>query len=421
MIEELINKKIKRHELSLDSYYDIVDYILKNGASQDALRLFIALDTFGMTKREALYLATAIRDSGRVIIFNQQILEKHSTGGVGDSTSLVIIPILATLGYKVIKTTSRSLVFTNGTSDKFKSIPNFKVKLSDSEIKNVLDKTNACVLSHKGDVCPADTVLFDIMERTGSYKNIYFLAASIASKKMASGAKVVLVDVKYGPSALVKHYKDAMKLAKVLKYIFKMSNIQSTIVITNTAQTIGEGVGNALEVVDALNVLQGKKCLLRDVSVMYATELVMKADPKLDKEDVVAKIEGVLDNQDAYRKFLDIVKYQGGDVELVRDAKIFNPYNSMNFFAAKDGYVQTIDSLLLGEMIRRLCKDTHDNNIGAVLRVKVGDFVRKGEIVLSFYYKDEEDLNTYRKPISGCIILQDEPVKRPNIIKKVIR
>ena len=421
MLGNLIIKKAKAQELSLMEYYEVVDYLLKNGADELIQKFFLGLHSFGMTDRETYYLTLAMRDSGRVLKFNQCILEKHSTGGVADATSVVIIPLLACLGYKIIKTTGKSFVFTNGSADRFGAIPNFKTQLTDSEIKSSLEKTNACVLSHNGDMCPADRILFDVREQSGLSGDINLLASSIACKKLASGAKAVLVDVKYGNASLIEDYKHAKELARLLKYIFKKCNVKSTIVITNTYQTIGEGVGNSVEVVDALNVLQGRKCLLRDISVLYTTEMIKMANPKLSRKQIKEMIDSALDNGLAYKRFLEIVQAQGGDSKIIEDAKLFNPYNSINFVSDKDGYVGTINAHLLGELIRRLCVDSHDSNIGAVLRVKIGDYVNKGDIIVSFYYKDKKDFEKYRNAIAGCVRITSQKIKPIKVVKKVIR
>jgi len=277
------------------------------------------------------------------------------------------------------------------------------------------------VLSHDGDMCPADKLLFELREECGLENDINLLAASIACKKLASGAKVVLVDVKYGKASIVKTYADAVNLSKVLKYVFKQNNVECVIVITNTVQTIGEGVGNAVEVVDAINVLQGKKCLLRDISVIYATEMILKVNKKLKRKEVEEMVASVLDRGDAYKRFIELVKAQGGDYKVVEQAKLFNPYKSVNFVADRDGYVGKINSLLLGELIRRLCADSHDSNIGAVLRVKIGDKIKKGDIIISFYYKNKEDFEKYKEAITGCVRVTEEVVKPEDVIKKVIR
>lgn len=421
MLNELMGKKAQGRTLSVTDYYVAVEEILKRGVTKDSIKFVLSLNSFGMTAKEVMYLSQAIRDSGRVLNFNHMLFEKHSTGGVGDSTSVVIIPLIASLGYKIIKTTAKSFVFTNGSADRFGAIPNFKVVLNKDEINSALDKTNACVISHDGDVCPADKVLYQLREVCGIENDINLLAASIAGKKLASGAKVVLVDVKYGNASIVKNYAQAKKLAKILKYTFNKNGVKSIIVITNTLQTIGEGVGNAVEVVDALEVLQGRHCLLRDISVQYTAEMILKADKKLKRKDVYDMVNSALDNGSAYRRFLEIVKAQGGDSKLVEEAKVFTPHKSVNFVADREGYVGSINSLLLGELIRRLCKESHDNNIGVILRVKIGDYVKKGDVIVSFYYKDEQDFEQYKKAISGCVRVTDQVFKPVKVVKRIIR
>lgn len=421
MFRNLIEKKFNGQELTQTEYYEAIDKFVAAGVCKDSMKFFIALNSFGMSKREVLYLTKALRDSGKVLDFEGCIFEKHSTGGVGDSTSVVLVPLIASLGYRIIKTTAKSFMFTNGSADRFGAIPGFRVSLTQDEIDKALNKTNACVLSHDELMCPADKLLYAIREECEIESDLNLLAASIAAKKLASGAKVVLVDIKFGYASIVKTYEEALVLAKLLKYIFKKSKVESVIVLTNTLQTIGEGVGNAVEVCDALKVLQGRKCLLRDISIEYATEMILKADKKLKRKDVQDMVAMALDNGSAYNQFLQIVKMQGGDHKCIKDSKLFTPYKSINFLADKEGIVGNINSLMLGELIRRLCAETHDNNIGIVQRTKIGDVVKKGDIIVSFYYKDDADLEKYKNAIAGCIRVTGEKLGPVDVIKKVIR
>lgn len=421
MMDEMIEKKKMRHELSQGEYYMAVDYLLNHGVDGKVVKFFLSLNSFGMTKHEVLYLTLAMRDSGKVLKFNQSVFEKHSTGGIGDATSVVLIPLIASLGYKIIKTTAKSLVFTNGSADRFGAIPNFKVTLTNEEIKQALDGTNACVLSHNGDICPADRLFYKVLEEYGLNNNINFMASTIACKKLASGARMVLVDVKFGYASVIKTYRQAKKMAHLLKYIFNSCGVKSVIVITSTEQTIGCCIGNALEVVDAINVLKGKNCLLRDVSVEYAVEMISSVNKKLSRKDIKDMVNVALDGGVAYDKFISLVQYQGGDVKAVKEGKVFTPYKQVQFYAVKDGYVGNINSLMLGELVRRLCKETHDNNIGVNLKVKIGDLVHTGDEILTFYYKDAKDLRQYAPAIEKCVSFTDVKIKPVKVIKKVIR
>lgn len=421
MFKDLIIKKANSKELEKDDFYSIINYLMTNGIDKNIVEIFLALNSFGMSRREVLYLTLAMRDSGRVLSFNQPIIEKHSTGGVGDASSVALIPLLASLGYKVIKNTSKSFVFTNGSTDRFGSIPNFSVNLDDDMIKEALNVTNACVLSHNGDICPADRILYDLREKYGLEDDMNLLAASIASKKLASGAKVVLVDVKYGVASLIGTYRNALKLAKLLRYIFNACGVCSVIVVTNTAQTFGGGIGNAVEVEDALDVLHGKHCMLRNVVTRYALEIIKKLDHNLKDNDLIELINVSLDYGNAYNRFLDIVREQHGDAKVIDENKLFNPKKSVNFVAKRDGYVGAIDSLTLGELTRRLCVESHDNDIGATIHVKIGDFVHAGDKILTFYYKDDKDLTDNIKALEGCVRLTDVKIPHVKPIRKIYR
>ncbi len=421
MILDLIEKKIDGKALTQSDFDIAIDYLMKRGIDNLIVKFFYTLNDLGMSKDEVLFLANSIRDSGRVLHFEETIFEKHSTGGVGDPSSLVIVPLLASLGYKIIKTTGRSLSFTNGSADRFKSIPNFSARLDYIDINNALNKTNACILSHNNDMCPVDKILYDLRERYGMVENINFIASSISAKKMSSGANVVLIDIKYGTAGIVKKYKDAKRLAKLFKYIFSKNNIKSVCLITNTLQTLGSTIGNAVEVVDALNVLQGQHSFLRKIANKYAVELLCCADNHLNKSDAYDMVNVALDSGSAYKQFLKIIDCQGGDCECFKNATIFKPYHSVNFIAVKQGYVGCINSYAMAEIVRCLCANNHDDNIGIVLRVKLGDFVQAGDVVLSFYYKEPKDLEEYKDILENTVRLTDLKTKKIRVVKKVIK
>jgi len=421
MLDNLVYKKVDGKELTREEFKFATEYLVKNGMDANSRKFFYCLNSFGLSKKEVLYLTLAIRDSGKVLKFKDDIMEKHSTGGIGDSTSVVLIPLLASLGYRIIKTTAKSFVFTNGSEDRFGAIPGFRVKLSSEEIRKTLKETNACVLAHGGDLCPADKILFKFREENGIESDINFTAASIAAKKLSSGAKIVFVDVKYGDASVIKTYSKAVKVANLLKYIFDECEIKSTIVITNTLQTIGEGIGNAVEVLDAIDVLNGKHCLLRDVSVEFAVEMIKLAKPDADEDEIKLSVEKALDDGSAFKTFENLVKMQGGKEKLLKNGKIFKPYKTINFVSDRDGYVGSINSLLLGELVRRMCKETHDNNLGVKLCVKIGDQVKKGDTIITYYYKDDADLKKYRSAISGCVGITGEEIEPVGVIRKVIR
>lgn len=413
-----IVRKAKAESLTQDDFNAIVAHMMNFGLDKHTKNMFLALDQFGMTKQETLYLALAIRDSGMVFHANEWVLEKHSTGGIGDSTSVVLIPLLSSLGYKVVKTTGKSLVFANGSADRFKAIPGFET-MDYKEINKALSKNNACVLAHGAEYCPADTILYQIIEKYHLQDNINFLAASIVAKKLTSDAHIVLVDVKYGEASAIATYKQACELADLLKYMFKECNVECIIALTNTHQIIGDSVGNAVEMLDAIDVLKGKHNMLREVAIRFAVEMMMKADKRLTRKDAYDMAVSSLDGGSAYKKFLDIVKTQHGDVKAVEECTFFAPKEEIVFKADHAGYVGNINALLMGELIRRLCVETHNNNIGMVLNVKIGDYVNKGDKILTLYCENKQDVENYIDAIKGCVRLTDLKIKPVNPIKRI--
>ncbi len=421
MIKDSIMKKAKGITLSKVEIYEAVEYLMKYGETDLSERFFLALLDFGMNKNEVYYLALALRDSGRVLHHDDLVLEKHSTGGVGDPSSVVLVPVIASLGYKIVKLAGRSYMFTNGSADRFGAISNFNTLLTDEEVKNVLDKTNAVILSHKGDICPADYKLFAIREKLGRVSDINLLAASIACKKLASGAQVVLIDIKYGLGSVVKTYKEAKKLAHLLKFIFSREGVNLITFITNAKEMIGFGIGNAVEVEDAVKVLRGERGLLRNIVCDFAVEMIKAVEPILNKKDIRDMVVAVLDNGTAYKKFLEIVSAQGGSAEVIENNKLFAPYNVAKFRSKRAGYVGPVDPLTLGEMTKRLCKHSHDGNIGARLHVKIGDYVRKGDVVITMYYKEPHEFSCCKNAVAGCVRLTSDKIKPIKVVKKVMR
>ena len=417
-MSKFIVQKAKAETLSQADYNAIVKHMMAFGVDKHTKNMFLALDKFGMTKEEVLYLALAIRDSGKVFHANEVVLEKHSTGGIGDSTSIVLIPLLSSLGYKIVKTTGKSLVFANGSADRFKAIPGFE-PMEYNQINKALAKNNACILAHGEEYCPADSILYSIIEKYHLESNINFLATSIVAKKLTSDARIVLVDVKYGEASAIGKYSQACKLADLLKYMFASCNVECIIALTNTHQLIGESVGNAVEVVDALDVLNGKHNTLREVSIAYAVEMMLKADKRLNQKDAYDMCVTALDGGLAYRHFLDIVKTQHGDVNDVKNRTFFAPKETIVFKADRDGYVGNINALLMGELIRRLCAETHNCNIGLHLNVRIGDHVKKGDTILSLFCESKKSVEKYLEAMKGCVRLTQIKVRRINPIKRL--
>ena len=421
MIGELIVKKSRGKNLTLQEIKRAVSYILENGNDRNSRSFMIALNSFGMSFKEVCYLAQAVRDSGIVLKHDGIVFEKHSTGAVSDSSSLVIVPVLASLGYKIVKVMNTSYRYTNGGIDRLHSIPNFNTEPDEPRIYKILEETNACLISNRGALCPVEPIITEIKKICDLDADINLVAALLVGKKLSSGANAVLIDVKFGPASLIESYIKAKKLASLLKKVFAHFKVKCVVTLTDTRQTISDSVGNAVEVLDEINVLQGRKCLLRDISVAYSVEMIRMVDKKYTKAELKELVEMALDNGSAYQKLLEIVSKQDGDRNAVVNNKLFTPYKTVNFVSEKDGYVGSINVLMLGELIRRLCVGTHDKNIGATLRVKIGDYVKAGDVVLTLCYKNDNDLNRYKSALMGCVKMTSSKIKKIKTIKRVMR
>ena len=230
-----------------------------------------------------------------------------------------------------------------------------------------------------------------------------------------------LVDIKYGFASLVENYQQAKKLARILKYIFKQNKVKCVIVITNTLQQIGKGIGNTIEVQEAIDVLKGKHSRLRNIASLFALEMITSINKRVSRNDTAEIINTLLDSGEVYRKFLLILKSQGGDVSLIEQNKLFQPKNSIDFTSTKNGYVCFVNSVVLGEIVRQLSKLTNDNNIAIKVNVNVGDYVNVGDTLVTFYYNNSSNLKHYKQHILDCIHLTDLKIKKVNVVKRIMR
>ena len=393
--------------------------------------LLMAIYFEGMTYEETSLMTLAMADSGDRLDLSGIDginVDKHSTGGVGDKTTLILAPIVAACGGKVAKMSGRGLGNTGGTIDKLESIPGFRTALTEEEfIKNV-NETGLALTGQTGNLAPADKKIYALRDVTASVDSIPLIASSIMSKKIASGADAIVLDVKVGNGAFMKNMQDAEKLAKQMVMIGTNSGRNTIAVISDMNEPLGYAVGNALEVKEAVDTLKGRGpedvvelCLELGAQMLIASEITD------DRQAAVDMLKKSIEDGSAYAKFAEFVKRQGGDVSVLDDCdSIINASYIVNVVSENSGYVSSIQSELIGEtaMIlgggRQNKGDDIDHSVGVVLSKKVGDKVDKGDVIATIYANDKDKIEAANELIVKAFAIQKEIVDTYPLIKRII-
>lgn len=395
-ILDIITRKKNNQSLSYDELSFAFNGYL-NGSIPDyqMSALLMAIVINGMNMTETLALTDIFLKSGDELNLGEKIdnlVDKHSTGGIGDTTTLIIGPMCASLGMKMAKMSGRGLGITGGTIDKLESIPGFNVNLSEEEFISQVENIGFAVVSQTKNLTPLDKVIYALRDVTGTAESIPLIASSIMSKKLALGSKNILIDVKVGKGALMKNINDANTLCKYLEEIGDAYNRNVRTIIGNMDAPLSYAIGNSLEVCEAMNVLNGKKCPLYDACVEIVANLYdMTFSSGLEEGYKQARY--VLESKKALNKFYEFVHAQGGSLRGVSVAK-----NKIKITASETGEVEKIDALKVGELAATLgaskksLDDKIDYTVGIMLNVKIGDHVNTGDTLYTIY-TNEKNLN----------------------------
>lgn len=392
------NKEVLTHE---ELYYAFNGYLNKEIPDYQMTSLLMAIVINGLTFEETFDLTKIFIDSGETFKFDKKVCDKHSTGGIGDTVTLVAIPILGALNIPVVKMSGRGLGITGGTIDKLESIPGFNVNLTKEDYYNNLDKIGIVVGAQTNDLVPLDKVIYALRDVSGTTESIPLIASSIMSKKIACGADYILIDVKWGSGALVKTKKNAEVLSNYLIEIGKRFNRQVKTIISDMNEPLSTCIGNALEVEEAINVLKGEKNKLRETSLEVAGNLASMY-LNISYEEAYNRASEVLDNNKAYEMFKTWISNQGGDLSKLKisDKVILIKSN-------QDGIINHINALKVGKLsvklgAGRITKDSKiDYSVGIKLLKQSGDLVKKGDILAKLYVNDlnikltKDDINFY--------------------------
>jgi len=376
----------------------------------------------GMTPRETTDLTLAMAQSGEVLDMTDfvkgVVVDKHSTGGVGDKTSLVVLPVAAACGLPAGKMSGRGLGFSGGTLDKLESIPGYRVDLTTGEFIRQLVETGIVLSGQSRDLAPADGKLYALRDVTGTVQSMPLIAASIMSKKIAAGAQAVMLDVKVGLGAFMQTLEDARALAGIMVSIGELVGRRVVTVLSDMNQPLGEAVGNILEVREALDALHGGGPQdFREHCLVIAAHMLMLGAAAPDLVTGRRMAEQAVDSGAALEKFRDLVRAQGGDVSYVDDPEKFPKAKFIETLTAdRNGYVSKLDARLIGEASvalgagRAQKGDRIDHAVGFVVHHKIGDFVERGQPLLTVHANDAAKQAEVRESVRAAFGWSETPV-----------
>ena len=398
-IVDIINKKRLGNELSKQELrYAFSGYYKEEIPDYQMSSLLMAICLKGMNDREILDLTDIFINSGEILDLskvNGVTVDKHFTGGVGDKTTLIVASIAASLGVKVPKMSGRGLGHTGGTIDKLESIPGFRVNLTDEEFINQLNTVGAAIISQTTNLAPMDKKIYALRDVTGTVESIPLIAVSIMSKKIASGAEKIVLDVKVGNGALLKNIEEAKEISRIMKMIGKNYGREVVTMITYMDVPLGEYIGNSLEILEVIRILCNKENnYLVALSKALSAKMVQLAK-KISIDEATKLVDESLKSGLAYQKFNEIIKAQGGDL-----SKLKVSTKTQDFLATKSGYVTDINAYQFGKLSLelgggRLTKeDKIDPTVGIVLKKSIGDYVKKGDIICTLYLKENSEFIT---------------------------
>ncbi|GCD81988.1 pyrimidine-nucleoside phosphorylase [Parageobacillus thermoglucosidasius] len=428
---DLIAKKRDGYELSKEE----IDFIIRgytNGDIPDYQMSAFAMAVFfrGMTEEETAALTMAMVRSGDVIDLSKiegMKVDKHSTGGVGDTTTLVLGPLVASVGVPVAKMSGRGLGHTGGTIDKLESVPGFHVEIDNEQFIELVNKNKIAIIGQTGNLTPADKKLYALRDVTATVDSIPLIASSIMSKKIAAGADAIVLDVKTGAGAFMKDFAGAKQLATAMVEIGKRVGRKTMAVISDMSQPLGYAVGNALEVKEAIDTLKGKGPEdLQELCLTLGSYMVYLAEKASSLEEARALLEASIREGKALETFKVFLSAQGGDASVVDDpTKLPQAKYRWELEAPEDGYVAEIvadevgtAAMLLGAG-RATKEATIDLSVGLVLHKKVGDAVKKGESLVTIY-SNTENIEEVKQKLAKSIRLSSIPVAKPTLIYETI-
>lgn len=430
-IVSIIEKKRDNKRLSSEEIQYWIDGLVEGSvADYQSSALLMAIVLNGMDDAEITDLTQSMLHSGDIIDLSEILgkkVDKHSTGGVGDKTSIILSPLVAAAGAKVAKMSGRGLGHTGGTLDKLESIPGYNIELSSSDFIKQVNDINVAVVGQTGNLVYADKVLYSLRDVTGTVNSIPLIASSIMSKKLAGGAECILLDVKFGEGAFMKTQEDARILAETMITIGRSLGKEVNALLSDMNSPLGNTIGNALEIHEAVMTLKNKGPKdLEDLCVYAAGVMLYQAGIKETKEEAQALALETLRSGAAYDRFLEWIAAQGGDISVFDDLDSFiHAQHEVNVIAEESGYLSDIQALELGLVSmhlgagRQTVEDVIDMKAGITLSVQVGDKIEKGQVLCKLQSSSPIKDNHIADTIS-CFKLSDHKVDKNDLIAAVL-
>ena len=430
---DLIMKKRNGGSLSKEEIdYMIHGYVDGKIPDYQMSAFLMAVYFKGMTEKETLFMTQAVTNSGETVDLSRiqgKKIDKHSTGGVGDKTTLIIAPIVAACGVKVAKMSGRGLGHTGGTIDKLESIPGFQTTLTREQFFDIVNKIGFSVIGQSGNLTPADKKMYALRDVTATVDSIPLIAVSIMGKKLAAGNDGILLDVKTGSGAFMKTVEEAVLLAKEMVSIGENAGKNTMALITNMDLPLGNTIGNSLEVIEAVQTLNGEGPEdLTEVCLNLAANMLYLAE-KGTIEECKEMVRKVITNKEALKRFAAMVEAQGGDASVILNTDLFERAKYRHqVFAEKTGYIRKMDTEGCGiaSMMLGAGRETKESQIdylaGIVLKKKTGEWIEEGEILAELYSSNQNSFGMAEKKLQSSVqISKEKPDRQPLIYARVTK
>ncbi len=430
---ELIRKKRDGKSLTADEInYLISSYTKRKIPDYQFSAFLMASFLKGMNKKETAALTEAMLYSGKIINLDSipgAKIDKHSTGGVGDKTSLILAPIVAAAGINVPMISGRGLGHSGGTLDKLESIPGFKTDLSLTGYKQIIKQCGTVLIGQTKDVAPADKLIYSLRDVTATVESIPLITASIMSKKLAEGIDGLVLDVKTGSGAFMKKTSDAVELANSLINTAKAFNKKVIAFITDMNQPLGKYVGNWLEVYESIKVLRAEQeDDLFELSTLLSGAMIYLGGKASSIDEGIVISKQLIKNGKAFDKFLEIVKLQNGDISFIKNPKKYPKSKAVDYlYAEKSGYITKMDNFQIGISAlelgagRKTKEDVIEPKAGLIFKYKIGDRVKKGDPLVEIRSESKNKIDAVKQILSKAILFSNKKTTKPRLIKKTLR
>lgn len=428
---DIIQKKKESKALSEEEIKYFIENYVKGEIPDYQVSAFLMAIYFNkLNLDETYYLTKAMIDSGDHVDLSEvpgSKVDKHSTGGVGDTVTLVLGPLLASVGLVFAKMSGRGLGHTGGTLDKLESIPGFNINIGGKEFVEILKKSNIAVIGQTENIVPADKLLYALRDATATVDNVSLIASSILSKKIALGTDALVLDVKVGNGAFMKDVPSAIELSKLMVSLGKKFGRNTKAIITSMNEPLGDAIGNSLEVIEAINILKGKKSgHLKDIALRIGSKLMIMEGLAKSEDEAIKVLEEKISDGSAIEKFKEMVELQGGDSSYIDNTDKFKKSTIIKEITSEEtGFVKSIEAIEIGIASRDLGAGRHkkgdvlDLSAGIYLHKKVGDFVEKGEKIATIYTEKENEVEGAINRIKNAYAFSDNREEYKLIIEEI--